>query len=71
VKAFIVLRPGIKADDALAQEIQEHVKKVTAPYKYPRKIEFVDQLPKTPTGKIQRRMLRDREFAIAACRTGT
>jgi len=63
VKAFIILRPGIKGDDALAQEIQEHVKRVTAPYKYPRKIEFVDQLPKTPTGKIQRRTLRDREFA--------
>ncbi len=71
VKAFIVLRPGIEGDDALAQEIQEHVKRVTAPYKYPRKIEFVGQLPKTPTGKIQRRMLRDREFAAAARRTGT
>ena len=71
VKAFIVLRPGIEGDDALAQEIQEHVKRVTAPYKYPRKIEFVGQLPKTPTGKIQRRMLRDHEFAIAARRTGT
>ena len=71
VKAFIVLRPGIKGDDALAQEIQEHVKRITAPYKYPRKIEFVGQLPKTPTGKIQRRMLRDREFAAGARRTGT
>ena len=71
VKAFIVLHPGIKGDDVLAQEIQQHVKRVTAPYKYPRKIEFVGQLPKTPTGKIQRRKLRDCEFAAAARRTGT
>jgi acyl-coenzyme A synthetase/AMP-(fatty) acid ligase len=39
------------------------VKQVTAPYKYPRKVEFVEQLPKTATGKIQRRVLRDREYA--------
>ena len=46
-------------NEALAKEIQEHVKRVTAPYKYPRRIEFVDSLPKTPTGKIRRRQLRD------------
>jgi acyl-coenzyme A synthetase/AMP-(fatty) acid ligase len=63
VKAFVVLRPGIARSDLLAKEIQEHVKGVTAPYKYPRKIEFVDELPKTATGKIQRRVLRDREYA--------
>jgi acyl-coenzyme A synthetase/AMP-(fatty) acid ligase len=63
VKVFVVLRPGIARSDLLAKEIQEHVKRVTAPYKYPRKIEFVDELPKTATGKIQRRVLRDREYA--------
>jgi acetyl-CoA synthetase len=41
------------------------VKRVTAPYKYPRKIEFVEELPKTASGKIQRRVLRDREYAQA------
>ena len=58
MKAFVVLRPGILGSDLLAKEIQEHVKRVTAPYKYPRKIEFVDGLPKTATGKIQRFKLR-------------
>jgi acyl-coenzyme A synthetase/AMP-(fatty) acid ligase len=65
VKAFVVLRPGIAGDDALAKDIQEHVKRVTAPYKYPRRIEFVETLPKTPSGKIQRRILRGRELAGA------
>jgi acyl-coenzyme A synthetase/AMP-(fatty) acid ligase len=69
VKAFVVLRPGIAGSDLLAKEIQEHVKRVTAPYKYPRKIEFVDGLPKTATGKIQRRVLRDREHAQTRQRT--
>jgi acyl-coenzyme A synthetase/AMP-(fatty) acid ligase len=63
VKAFIILRPGIAGNDLLAKDIQEHVKRVTAPYKYPRKIEFVHELPKTASGKIQRRVLRDREYA--------
>jgi medium-chain acyl-CoA synthetase len=61
VKAFVVLRPGHAPDAALAQALQEHVKRVTAPYKYPRKIEFVDSLPKTVSGKIRRVELRDRE----------
>jgi acyl-coenzyme A synthetase/AMP-(fatty) acid ligase len=69
VKAFVVLRPGIAGSELLAKEIQEHVKRVTAPYKYPRKIEFVDGLPKTATGKIQRRVLRDREHAQTRQRT--
>ena len=63
VKAFVVLRPGLAGSDSLAKDIQEHVKRVTAPYKYPRKIEFVGELPKTASGKIQRRLLRDREYA--------
>jgi len=62
VKAFVILKPGIKPSDALIREIQNHVKKVTAPYKYPRVIEFVDSLPKTISGKIKRNELRDREM---------
>ena len=58
VKAFVVLAPGHEATDALARELQEHVKSVTAPYKYPREIEFVDSLPKTISGKIADRLAR-------------
>jgi acyl-coenzyme A synthetase/AMP-(fatty) acid ligase len=47
----------------LARELQNHVKRVTAPYKYPRCIEFVAELPKTSSGKLLRRVLRDREQA--------
>jgi len=62
VKAFVMLAQGYKPSDALATELQEHVKKETAPYKYPRKIEFVDSLPKTVSGKIRRFTLRNREW---------
>jgi 2-aminobenzoate-CoA ligase len=58
VKAFVVPRPGFAAGAALARELQDHVKKDIAPYKYPRAIEFVTELPKTPSGKIQRAVLR-------------
>ncbi len=58
--AFVVLKPGNNASDGLAAELQQHVKSRLAPYKYPRWIEFVDELPKTATGKIQRFKLRDR-----------
>jgi acyl-coenzyme A synthetase/AMP-(fatty) acid ligase len=61
VKAFVVLAPGHDGSDALATELQEHTKKVTAPYKYPREIEFVTELPKTISGKIRRLELRERE----------
>jgi len=61
VKAFVVLRPGHEGGDALARELQDHVKRVTAPYKYPREIEFVDSLPKTRSGKIRRVELRKLE----------
>ena len=64
VKAFVVLVPGAVPSDDLAAELQAHAKRVTAPYKYPRKIAFVADLPKTPTGKIRRRHLRDREFGL-------
>ncbi|XP_006746050.1 acyl-coenzyme A synthetase ACSM2B, mitochondrial [Leptonychotes weddellii] len=64
VKAFVVLAPQFLSDDPdqLTKELQEHVKSVTAPYKYPRKVEFVSELPKTVTGKIQRKKLRDKEW---------
>lgn len=58
VKATIVLTRGFEANDELAKEIQNHVKKETAPYKYPRLIEFVEELPKTISGKIQRKIIR-------------
>ncbi len=60
VKAFVILAPGYQPGPALAAEIQEHVKNVTAPYKYPREIEFVKELPKTISGKIRRVELRSR-----------
>jgi 2-aminobenzoate-CoA ligase len=58
VKAFVVPAPGHAADAALARELQDHVKAVIAPYKYPRDVEFVEALPKTATGKLQRFALR-------------
>lgn len=61
VKAFVVLAPGHSGSDALVQELQEHVKNVTAPYKYPRKVQFVEALPKTVSGKIRRVELRAME----------
>uniref|UniRef100_A0A8B9HD22 medium-chain acyl-CoA ligase n=1 Tax=Astyanax mexicanus TaxID=7994 RepID=A0A8B9HD22_ASTMX len=64
VKAFVVLTPEYRSKEqsGLIRELQTHVKKVTAPYKYPRKIEFVDQLPKTVSGKIRRVELRKKEW---------
>ena len=62
VKAFIVATPGVDADEDLVGRLQEHVKAVTAPYKYPRRIAFVDTLPKTVTGKIKRASLRQTEW---------
>jgi 2-aminobenzoate-CoA ligase len=58
VKAVVVVREGVARDDELAQQIQAQVKAVIAPYKYPRVVEFVDALPRTATGKIQRFRLR-------------
>ncbi len=54
VKAFVVLRPGHAPGDAMVRALQEHVKASVAPYKYPRAVVFVDALPRTPTGKLQR-----------------
>jgi acetyl-CoA synthetase len=58
VRAVVVLRDGHEPTDTLAREIQDHVKTETAPYKYPRIVEFVDALPKTPSGKIKRAEIR-------------
>lgn len=62
VKAFIVLAEGYRGDQSLVEALQAHCKSVTGPYKYPRRIAFLEELPKTPTGKIRRRLLRDLEF---------
>jgi len=62
VKAFVVLRAGLEGSAALVREIQDLCKRITAPYKYPRKVEFVAELPRTATGKVSRRLLREREF---------
>jgi 2-aminobenzoate-CoA ligase len=58
VKAYVILVDGITGDAALVSDLQDHVKREIAPYKYPRAIEFVAQLPKTGTGKLQRFTLR-------------
>jgi len=59
VKACVVLRPGHSGDEAMVSALQEHVKATIAPYKYPRRIEFRDALPRTETGKLQRFRLRE------------
>jgi 2-aminobenzoate-CoA ligase len=64
-KAFVVLADGYAPEEQLAEELKEFVKQEIAPYKYPRKVEFVDQLPQTVTGKIRRVELRERELAAA------
>jgi acetyl-CoA synthetase/medium-chain acyl-CoA synthetase len=71
VKAFVVLRPGHEPSEKLMGELQDHVKSVTAPYKYPRAVAFVEELPKTVSGKIRRSELRARgdELAIATVPT--
>ena len=68
VKAYVVLAAGVDGDAALATELQDHVKRAIAPYKYPRAIEFVAQLPKTGTGKLQRFALRQMAQAGRALR---
>ena len=60
VKAFVVLARGFSPSNELVAELQQHVKDTTAPYKYPREVEFLPELPKTVTGKIRRTELRQR-----------
>jgi acetyl-CoA synthetase len=62
VKASVILTKNYGPSDALAKELQEHVKKVTAPYKYPRIVEFVTELPKTISGKIRRVQIREEDI---------
>jgi 2-aminobenzoate-CoA ligase len=59
VSAFVVLKAGVVADNLRIKILQDHVKATIAPYKYPRLIKFIDALPKTQTGKIQRFKLRE------------
>ena len=59
VRAVVVLREQFVASDALARELQDHVKKQTAPYKYPRRVDFAAELPKTASGKVRRALLRE------------
>ena len=66
VKAYVVLAPGHRGDAALVAELQAHVRERLAPYEYPKEIEFIDALPMTTTGKVQRRVLRLQEEARAA-----
>ena len=66
VKAFVVLASGHAPSAALEDDIQQHVRRFLAPYEYPREIEFIDALPMTTTGKVQRKLLREREAARKA-----
>ena len=61
VKAYVVLSPGHRGDETLVADLQEHVRERLAPYEYPKEIEFIDALPMTTTGKVQRRVLRLQE----------
>jgi acetyl-CoA synthetase len=61
VKAFVVLTPGVAPTKALEDDIQQHVRRFLAPYEYPKEIEFIDALPMTTTGKVQRKVLRELE----------
>lgn len=63
VKVFVVLKEGYEPSEKLITDIQQHVKRITAPYKYPREIEFVTEHPKTISGIIKRKALRAMEFA--------
>ena len=58
VKSYVVLKAGFQADDAMAKQLQEHVKQAIAPYKYPRAVEFIASMPRTETGKLQHFRLR-------------
>ena len=65
VKAYVVLAPGVVGSEALVEELQQHVRGRLAPYEYPKEIEFIEALPMTTTGKVQRRVLRQQEEARA------
>lgn len=65
IKAYVVLSPGFTADEALVAALRQHVRERLAPYETPREIEFIDALPMTTTGKVQRRVLRERDAGLA------
>jgi acetyl-CoA synthetase len=71
VKAFIVLGSGHAPSPELEESIRQHVRQHLAPYEYPRYIEFIDALPMTTTGKVQRRLLRQRELERLALESGS
>jgi acetyl-CoA synthetase len=71
VKAFIVLATGEAPSAAIEDDIREHVRRYLAPYEYPKEIEFIDALPMTTTGKVQRRVLRERERERKAAQSGS
>lgn len=71
IKAFVVLKPGIKPSESLKKELSEFVKKHLAGHAYPREIEFVDKLPKTRSGKIMRRILKAKELGLPIGDTST
>ena len=68
VKAYVVLAPGVAGTPELIEQLQAHVKGKLAPYEYPKEIEFIDALPMTTTGKVQRRVLRLQEEERASGR---
>ena len=65
VKAYVVLAAGFDGTPRLVEELQQHVRGKLAPYEYPKEIEFIDALPMTTTGKVQRKLLRLREESLA------
>ena len=73
VRAVVVLRDGFAPSDALARTLQDHVKAQTAPYKYPRRVDFAAELPKTASGKVRRALLREDALDASPrtwCRSG-
>ena len=71
IKAFVVVKPGVKQTDELKEKLQQHVKKHLAGHAYPREIEFIDKLPKTRSGKIMRRILKAKELGLPIGDTST
>ena len=70
VAAYVVLRPGVVGDSAKVTELQDFAKGMAAPYKYPRRVEFLDELPRNPSGKLQRFLLRQRAAASVSIGSG-
>jgi 2-aminobenzoate-CoA ligase len=66
----VVLRPGVVGDSAKVTELQDFAKGMAAPYKYPRRVEFLDELPRNPSGKLQRFLLRQRAAASVSIGSG-